>query len=84
MQILSNSTCIESMCLSVDTFSRDLWFISRFPLSNVSANKEATEPRVPSGEVEVITSKFLRRNYVLISCYGILVSQITMDMFRLS
>ena len=55
MQIISNSTCIESMCLSVDTFSRDLWFLSRFPLSNVSANKEATEPRVPSGEVEVIT-----------------------------
>jgi len=26
----------------------------------IAVNKEATEPRVPNGEVEVITSKVLR------------------------
>jgi hypothetical protein len=48
------------------------------------ANKEATEPRVPSGYVEVIMSKFYGRHHDLVNRWGISVSQMTMDMFRLS
>jgi hypothetical protein len=42
----------------------------------VGAKKEATEPMVHFGKVEVITSK--------IDCYGISVSQMATDMFQLS
>ena len=50
----------------------------------VVANKEATEPRVPFGKVEVITSNILRRHHDLVDRYGISVSQMTTDMFHLS
>ena len=56
----SSSTCIWSIYFSDDTIFQSLWFLSGFPWSRVSANKEATEPRVPFGKVEVITSKMLR------------------------
>jgi len=45
-------------------------------LIGVPANKEATEPRVPHGQVEVITD--------LVDRYGISLSQMTTDMFHLS
>ena len=50
------ASCIWSIYLSDDTIFQSLWFLSR-SRSRVSANKEATEPRVPFGKVEVITSK---------------------------
>jgi hypothetical protein len=50
----------------------------------VAANKEATEPRVPFGKVEVKTSKFYGRHHDLVDRYGISVSQMTTDMFHLS
>ena len=60
MQQHSSSTCIWSIHLSVDTIFQSLWFLSGFPWQRVAPNKEATEPRVPLGWVEVITSNVLR------------------------
>jgi hypothetical protein len=42
----------------------------------VAANKEATEPRVPLGKVEDISTKILRL-HDLVDRYGISVSQTT-------
>ena len=50
----------------------------------MAANKEGTEPRVPFGKVEIITSKVYGRHHDLVDHYGISVSQMTMDMFHLS
>ena len=50
------ASCIWSIYLWYDTIFQSLWFLSR-SRSMVSANKEAIEPRVPFGKVEVITSK---------------------------
>ena len=60
VQLHSSSTCIWSIYLSVDTIFQSLCFLSGFPWWRVAANKEATEPRVPLGYVEVITPKVLR------------------------
>ena len=56
----------------------------RISLIEVAANKEATEPRVPNGLVEVITSKFYGCHHDLVNCYGTAVSQMTTDIFHLS
>jgi hypothetical protein len=50
------ASCIWSIYLSDDTIFQSFWFLSR-SRSRASANKEATEPMVPFGKVEVITSK---------------------------
>ena len=47
------------------------------------AGKYVSEPRVPFGKVEVITSKMLL-HHDLVDRYGISVSQMTTDMFHLS
>ena len=49
----------------------------RTPLIEGSANKEATEPKVPFSKVEVISSKVLRSHHHLVDHYGISVSQMT-------
>ena len=46
----------------------------------VAANKEATEPRVLIGEVEVITSNVYCRHQDLVNRYRMPVSQMTTDM----
>jgi hypothetical protein len=47
--------------------------------------KEATELRVPSGKGEVMTSdSFTPPSHDLVNRYGMSVSQMTKDMFRLS
>jgi hypothetical protein len=56
----SSSTCIWSIYLLVHTIFQSLWFLSWFPWLRVAANKEATEPRVPLAQVEVITAKVWR------------------------
>jgi hypothetical protein len=50
----------------------------------VAANKEATEPRVPFGNIEVTIRKFYGHHHDLVDSYGISVSQMTTDMFHLS
>jgi hypothetical protein len=50
-----------SVCISqLIRYSRACGSYHDFVDKSVAANKEATEPRVPSDEVEVITSKVLR------------------------
>jgi len=49
-----------SIYISDDTIFQSLWFVSGYPWQRVVANKEATEPRVHFGKVEVKTSKILR------------------------
>jgi hypothetical protein len=46
--------------------------------------KQATEPKISIGYVEVITSKFYGRYHDLVTRYLISVSQMTTGMFRLS
>ena len=50
----------------------------------VADNKEATEQRVPSGYVEVITSKVLRSPQGSVNRNGIYVSPMSTDMSRFS
>jgi hypothetical protein len=57
----------------------ELWFLSECPWWRVAVNKEATEPRVPLGKVEDISTKILRL-HDLVDRYGISVSQTTTDM----
>jgi hypothetical protein len=54
------STCICSIYLSVDPIFQSLWFLSGLLWQRVDANKKDTNPRVPIGYIEVITSKVLR------------------------
>jgi hypothetical protein len=56
----SSRTYIWSTYFSVDTIFQTLCFLSGFPRYTVAANKDATEPRVPLGKVEIITSNVLR------------------------
>jgi hypothetical protein len=51
---------------------------------SLTPNKEATEPRVTNGYVEVITSKSVTVPIKLLNNYGKFVLQMTRDMFRLS
>ena len=44
----SSTTCIWSVCLSVDPIFQSLCFLSWFLWQRVATNKEATEPSVPS------------------------------------
>ena len=46
--------------ISVDRVFQSLWFLWGFPWYMVADNREATEPRVPLGYVEVITSNVLQ------------------------
>ena len=45
--------------LSVISIFHSLWFVSGFPWYRIADTHEATEPRIPFGKVEVITSKLL-------------------------
>ena len=47
-------------------------------------NKEANEPRVPIGSVEVITSKVYGHHHDLVNRCGISVLQMTSDVFHMS
>jgi hypothetical protein len=49
----------------------------------IAVNKETIEPRLPNCYMKVVTSKVLRYHHDFY-CYGIYVSQITMDIFLLS
>ena len=51
--------------LAVDLIFQSLWLAIMISLKGVAANKEATEPGVPSEYIEVITSQVSR----LPSCY---------------
>jgi hypothetical protein len=59
---------------SIDLIFQSWWFLSGIPRLWVAANKETTEPRIPIGKVQVITSKVLR--------YGTSMSQMTTDMLH--
>jgi hypothetical protein len=48
------------MYISVETIFHSLRCLSRFPEYMVAVDEEATDPKVLSGLVEVITSKILR------------------------
>jgi hypothetical protein len=59
-------------------------YLRRYRCYRVAANIEATEPSVPSGEIEVITWKVLRSLHDLVDRYGVSVVQMITDMFHLS
>jgi hypothetical protein len=63
---------------------QSVWFLSLYSCYRVAANMEATEPSVPSGEIEVITWNVLRSRHDLVDRYGVSVVQMTTDMFHLS
>ena len=65
-------------------YVQSVWFLSLYSCYRVAANMEATEPSVPSGEIEVITWNVLRSRHDLVDRYGVSVVQITTDMFHLS
>ena len=50
---------------------------------SIAVNKKTIVPRLPNGYMKVVTSKVLRHHHDFY-CYGISVSQMTMDMFLLS
>ena len=76
--------CIWAKYVVKMMYVQSVWFLSLYSCYRVAANMEATEPSVPSGEIEVITWKVLRSLHDLVDRYGVSVVQMTTDMFHLS